>query len=53
MKINMTIVYYIIPQFWASMSHNVPAVYEVLGARIRKRKGGQSILTPPLRFQGT
>jgi len=33
------------------MSHNVPAVGEVLGARIGKRKG--NTIQPPLRFQGT
>jgi hypothetical protein len=34
------------------MSHNVPAVYDVLDARISKRKGDKSILNPPLRLQG-
>jgi hypothetical protein len=37
----------------SAMSSNVPAVYEVLGARISKHKGGQSILTPTLCLQGT
>jgi hypothetical protein len=35
------------------MSPNVLAVYEILDARIDKRKGVQSILNPPLRLQGT
>ena len=34
------------------LAHNVPAVYDVLAARTGKRKGMQSILTPPLRLQG-
>jgi hypothetical protein len=34
------------------MAYNVPAVYDVLVARISKRKGDKSILTPPLRLQG-
>jgi hypothetical protein len=33
-----------------AITHNVPAVYEVLAARISKRKSGQSILTPPFFF---
>jgi hypothetical protein len=37
----------------STISPNVLAVYEVLGARISKRKGVQSILTLPLRLQGT
>jgi hypothetical protein len=36
-----------------AIAHNVLAVYEVLGARISKRKGVKSILNPPLRLQGT
>jgi hypothetical protein len=47
-------IYYISPiPSLGQMAFNVPAVYEVLGARTRKRKGVKSILTPPLRFQGT
>jgi hypothetical protein len=34
------------------MAHNVPAVYDVLPARISKRKSVQYILTPLLRLQG-
>jgi hypothetical protein len=34
------------------IAHNVPAVYDGLSARMSKRKGTQSILTPPLRLQG-
>jgi len=37
--------------FRAQISHNVPAVGEVLGARIGKRKGNP--FHTPLRFQGT
>jgi hypothetical protein len=38
--------------FFDLMAHNGPAVYDVLAARTGKRKGVQSILTPPLRLQG-
>jgi hypothetical protein len=38
--------------YLGTIAHNVPAVYDVLVARISKRKGGKSILTPALRLQG-
>jgi len=47
-----TLFVYIFQSYQRPIAHNVSAVYEVLGARIGKRKGIQSILTPPLRFQG-
>jgi hypothetical protein len=44
----------LLEQIWGKkMLFNVLAVYEVLGARIGKRKCVQYILTPPLRLQGT
>jgi hypothetical protein len=51
--ISFIIILSILSNQFACISHNVPAVYEVLSARIDKRKGVQYILNPPLRLQGT